>query len=289
MSEKNKFERPDFNKVTEINTKLNTGDDPVTFDDYANKTIPEIINHNSYGIDTMTKPLVILSQQAYAADDDPVGKYYRQLSSLISQYNITIFDQYTEYYVNRYISQVLQNIQAYIKKVLGDNGLPCYNIDLYNALKDFHKKAHEIFVEGICVYRLNTIEGMAAEYVKDIPPAKREQLATTGMDMIRCIFSPYLNTIVTTTVFELYNTVMNYIYNNLLYETIVENSTSINLSKMNTIEQQLTPVFNATSSFLFYNYSNMVLNCFFSRTHQDHNNEYCSDYYDMVESGIILE
>lgn len=277
---KNQFVRPDFNEIAELNDKLNTGDDPVNFNNDLERIIPEIINHNSYGIDTMTKPIVILSQQAYAGENDAIGKYYRQLSLLIGQYNITIFDQYTEYYVNRYISQVLQNIQGDIKKTLSDNGLPCYNIDLYNTLKDFHKKAHEIFVEGICVYRLNTIEGMAAEYVKDIALAKREQLTTTGMDMIRQIFSPYLNTIVTTTVFELYNTVMKYIYNNLLYETTVEGAESVNLAKMNIIEQQLTPVFSATSRFLFYNYSNMILNCFFSRTHQNHDD---NESYDIID------
>lgn len=283
MKKKNQFQRPDFNEVAELNNKLNTGDDPVDFDnDNLKRTIPEIINHNSYGVDTMTKPIVILSQQAYGGENDAVARYYRQLSYLIGEYNMSIFNQYTEYYVNRYISQVLQNIQADIKKVLGDNGLSCYNIDLYNALKEFHTKAHQIFVDNICVYRLNTIEGMAAEYVKDIAAAGKEKLATTGMDMIREIFSPYLNTIVTTTVFELYNTVMKYIYNNLLYETTVEGADSVNLAKMNTIEQQLTPVFSVTSRFLFYNYSNMILNCFFSRTHQNHDG---NESYDIIDEG----
>lgn len=283
MEKKSKFEKPDFDKVVEINEKIKFGNDPVDFDD-KKRTIPEIINHVSYEVDTLSKPLVILSQQAYGADEDPIAKYYRQLSILIGQYNLTIFDQYTEYYVDRYINQVLQNVQATVKKVLDDNELPSYNIDLYNAIKDFHKRAHEIFIENICVYRLNTIEGMAAEYVKDLAIAKNEEIAITGMDMIRQIFSPYLHTIVVTTVFELYNTVMKYIYNNLLYETTVESAASINLAKMNIIEQQLTPVFNATTMFLMNNYSNMILNCFFSRTNQDHSIESYKDY-DIIDSG----
>ena len=55
-------------------------------------------------------------------------------------------------------------------------------------------------------------------YNYNINTGKYENILTvTGMDMIKQIFSPYLNAIVTTTVFELYNTVMKYIYNNLLY------------------------------------------------------------------------
>lgn len=273
MDKKNQYERLSLEKVVKINDGFISGDDPITLEKMENVTVPEIINHNSYGVDTMVKPIAILSTQAYAGNDDAVGKYYKQLGVLISGYNLSIFDQYTEYYVNRYISQVLQNIQADIKKVLNENGIPCYNIDLYNAFKNFHSKAHEIFIDYICVYRLNTIEGMAAAYVKDLNFKNRECLAQTGMDIIREIFAPYLNAIVQITVFELYNTVMKYIYNNLLYETTVEDEAPTNLAKMNTIEQQLTPVFNATMRFLFYNYSNMILNCFFSRTHQDHDED----------------
>ena len=181
--------------------------------------------------------------------------------------------------MDRYINQVLQNIQSDIKKILSDNGLTSYNIDLYSSLKDFHTKAYGIFIDNICTYQLNTIEGMAAEYIKDIPNTDMTAVTVTGMDMIKQIFSPYLNAIVTTTVFELYNTVMKYIYNNLLYETTVENASLINLKKINEIECQFTPIFNATSEFLFYNYNIMILNCFFSRTHQNHNDK--SDFIEI--------
>lgn len=277
MNTKNQSTKPDLNEVIEINKKINYGNDPADFNN-EDQTIPEIINHNSYGVATMIKPIVVLSDQQYKDNNDTVGKYYSHLSQLISTYNLTIFNQYTEYYVDKYINQVLQNIQSDIKKILGDNGLTSYNIDLYSALKDFHTKAYGIFIDNICAYQLNTIEGMAAEYIKDISNTNISSAAVTGMDMIKQIFSPYLNAIVTTTVFELYNTVMKYIYNNLLYETTVENAISINLKKMNEIECQFTPIFNATSEFLFYNYTIMILNCFFSRTHQNHN-----DKYDFIE------
>lgn len=266
MNTKNQSTKPDLNEVIEINKKINYGNDPADFNN-EDQTIPEIINHNSYGVATMIKPIVVLSDQQYKDNNDTVGKYYSHLSQLISTYNLTIFNQYTEYYVDKYINQVLQNIQSDIKKILGDNGLTSYNIDLYSALKDFHNKAYGIFIDNICAYQLNTIEGMAAEYIKDISNTDMTAVTVTGMDMIKQIFSPYLNAIVTTTVFELYNTVMKYIYNNLLYETTVENESSINLKKMNEIECQFTPIFNATSEFLFYNYTIMILNCFFSRTH----------------------
>lgn len=278
MNTKNQSTKPDLNEVIEINKKINYGNDPADFNN-EDQTIPEIINHNSYGVATMIKPIVVLSDQQYKDNNDTVGKYYSHLSQLISTYNLTIFNQYTEYYVDRYISQVLQNIQSDIKKILGDNGLTSYNIDLYSALKDFHTKAYGIFIDNICAYQLNTIEGMAAEYIKDISNTDISSAAVTGMDMIKQIFSPYLNAIVTTTVFELYNTVMKYIYNNLLYETTVENESSINLKKMNEIECQFTPIFNATSEFLFYNYTIMILNCFFSRTHQNHNDK--SDFIEI--------
>lgn len=278
MNTKNQSTKPDLNEVIEINKKINYGNDPADFNN-EDQTIPEIINHNSYGVATMIKPIVVLSDQQYKDNNDTVGKYYSHLSQLISTYNLTIFNQYTEYYVDRYINQVLQNIQSDIKKILGDNGLTSYNIDLYNALKDFHTKAYGIFIDNICAYQLNTIEGMAAEYIKDISNTDMTAVTVTGMDMIKQIFSPYLNAIVTTTVFELYNTVMKYIYNNLLYETTVENESSINLKKMNEIECQFTPIFNATSEFLFYNYTIMILNCFFSRTHQNHNDE--SDFIEI--------
>lgn len=270
--------KPDLDEVLEINDKINYGDDPADFNT-EDSIIPEIINHNSYGVATMIKPVVILSQQQYGDNNKAVGKYYHQLSRLIDTYNLTIFNQYTEYYVNRYISQVLQNIQSDIKKILGDNGLTSYNVDLYSALKDFHARAHRIFIDTICTYKLDTIEGMAAEYIKDIANTDMSAVTVTGMDMIKQIFSPYLNVIVTTTVFELYNTVMKYIHNNLLYETTVENASLINLKKMNTIESQFTPVFNAASKFLFYNYSIMILNCFFSRTCQDRKDE--SDFIEI--------
>lgn len=278
MNTKNQSTKPDLNEVIEINKKINYGDDPADFNN-EDQTIPEIINHNSYGVATMIKPIVVLSDQQYKDNNDTVGKYYSHLSQLISTYNLTIFNQYTEYYVDKYINQVLQNIQSDIKKILGDNGLTSYNIDLYSALKDFHTKAYGIFIDNICAYQLNTIEGMAAEYIKDIANTDISSAAVTGMDMIKQIFSPYLNAIVTTTVFELYNTVMKYIYNNLLYETTVENESSINLKKMNEIECQFTPIFNATSEFLFYNYTIMILNCFFSRTHQNHNDK--SDFIEI--------
>ena len=278
MNTKNQSTKPDLNEVIEINKKINYGDDPADFNN-EDQTIPEIINHNSYGVATMIKPIVVLSDQQYKDNNDTVGKYYSHLSQLISTYNLTIFNQYTEYYVDKYINQVLQNIQSDIKKILGDNGLTSYNIDLYSALKDFHTKAYGIFIDNICAYQLNTIEGMAAEYIKDISNTDMTAVTVTGMDMIKQIFSPYLNAIVTTTVFELYNTVMKYIYNNLLYETTVENESSINLKKMNEIECQFTPIFNATSEFLFYNYTIMILNCFFSRTHQNHNDK--SDFIEI--------
>lgn len=278
MNTKNQSTKPDLNEVIEINKKINYGNDPADFNN-EDQTIPEIINHNSYGVATMIKPIVVLSDQQYKDNNDTVGKYYSHLSQLISTYNLTIFNQYTEYYVDKYINQVLQNIQSDIKKILGDNGLTSYNIDLYSALKDFHTKAYGIFIDNICAYQLNTIEGMAAEYIKDISNTNISSAAVTGMDMIKQIFSPYLNAIVTTTVFELYNTVMKYIYNNLLYETTVENESSINLKKMNEIECQFTPIFNATSEFLFYNYTIMILNCFFSRTHQNHNDK--SDFIEI--------
>ena len=271
MNRKEQFERPSFERVSEINDGFISGNDPVKFDDAKEKTVPEIINHISYGVNTMVKPIVILSQQAYAGNDNAIGKYYNQLGVLINGYNLTIFDQYTDYYVTRYIGQVLQNIQAEVKKVLSDNGIDSYNIDLFHALKDFHRKAHNIFIDYICVYRLNTIEGMVAAYMKDLNFESEEHIAKTGMDIIREIFAPYLNSIVQITVFELYNTIMKYIYNNLLYGTTVEDKSPINLAKMNVIEQQITPIFCATTRFLFYNYSNMILNCFFSRTNQDHN------------------
>ena len=277
MNTKNQSTKPDLNEVIEINKKINYGNDPADFNN-EDQTIPEIINHNSYGVATMIKPIVVLSDQQYKDNNNTVGKYYSHLSQLISTYNLTIFNQYTEYYVDKYINQVLQNIQSSIKKILSDNGLTSYNIDLYSALKDFHTKAYGIFIDHICTYRLNTIEGMAAEYIKDIQNTDMTAV-TTGMDMIKQIFSPYLNAIVTTTVFELYNTVMKYIYNNLLYETTVENESSINLKKINEIECQFTPVFNATSEFLFYNYNIMILNCFFSRTHQNHNDK--SDFIEI--------
>ena len=278
MNTKNQSTKPDLNEVIEINKKINYGNDPADFNN-EDQTIPEIINHNSYGVATMIKPIVVLSDQQYKDNNDTVGKYYSHLSQLISTYNLTIFNQYTEYYVDKYINQVLQNIQSDIKKILGDNGLTSYNIDLYSALKDFHTKAYGIFIDNICAYQLNTIEGMAAEYIKDISNTDISSAAVTGMDMIKQIFSPYLNAIVTTTVFELYNTVMKYIYNNLLYETTVENAISINLKKMNEIECQFTSIFNATSEFLFYNYTIMILNCFFSRTHQNHNDK--SDFIEI--------
>lgn len=278
MNTKNQSTKPDLNEVIEINKKINYGNDPADFNN-EDQTIPEIINHNSYGVATMIKPIVVLSDQQYKDNNDMVGKYYSHLSQLISTYNLTIFNQYTEYYVDKYINQVLQNIQSDIKKILGDNGLTSYNIDLYSALKDFHTKAYGIFIDNICAYQLNTIEGMAAEYIKDISNTDMTAVTVTGMDMIKQIFSPYLNAIVTTTVFELYNTVMKYIYNNLLYETTVENESSINLKKMNEIECQFTPIFNATSEFLFYNYTIMILNCFFSRTHQNHNDK--SDFIEI--------
>lgn len=278
MNTKNQSTKPDLNEVIEINKKINYGDDPADFNN-EDQTIPEIINHNSYGVATMIKPIVVLSDQQYKDNNDTVGKYYSHLSQLISTYNLTIFNQYTEYYVDKYINQILQNIQSDIKKILGDNGLTSYNIDLYSALKDFHTKAYGIFIDNICAYQLNTIEGMAAEYIKDISNTDMTAVTVTGMDMIKQIFSPYLNAIVTTTVFELYNTVMKYIYNNLLYETTVENESSINLKKMNEIECQFTPIFNATSEFLFYNYTIMILNCFFSRTHQNHNDK--SDFIEI--------
>lgn len=278
MNTKNQSTKPDLNEVIEINKKINYGNDPADFNN-EDQTIPEIINHNSYGVATMIKPIVVLSDQQYKDNNSTVGKYYGHLSQLISTYNLTIFNQYTEYYVDKYINQVLQNIQSSIKKILSDNGLTSYNIDLYSALKDFHTKAYGIFIDNICTYRLNTIEGMAAEYIKDIPNTDMTAVTVTGMDMIKQIFSPYLNAIVTTTVFELYNTVMKYIYNNLLYETTVENASLINLKKMNEIECQFTPVFNATSEFLFYNYNIMILNCFFSRTHQNHNDK--SDFIEI--------
>ena len=272
MNTENKCIKPDLDEVLEINDKINYGDDPADFNT-EDSIIPEIINHNSYGVATMIKPVVILSQQQYGDNNKAVGKYYHQLSRLIDTYNLTIFNQYTEYYVNRYINQVLQNIQSDIKKILGDNGLTSYNVDLYSALKDFHARAHRIFIDTICTCKLDTIEGMAAEYIKDIANTDMSAVTVTGMDMIKQIFSPYLNVIVTTTVFELYNTVMKYIHNNLLYETTVENASLINLKKMNAIECQLTPVFNAASKFLFYNYNIMILNCFFSRTCQNHKDE----------------
>lgn len=278
MNTKNQSTKPDLNEVIEINKKINYGNDPADFNN-EDQTIPEIINHNSYGVATMIKPIVVLSDQQYKDNNNTVGKYYRHLSQLIGTYNLTIFNQYTEYYVDKYINQVLQNIQSSIKKILGDNGLTSYNIDLYSALKDFHTKAYGIFIDNICAYKLNTIEGMAAEYIKDIPNTDMTAVTVTGMDMIKQIFSPYLNAIVTTTVFELYNTVMKYIYNNLLYETTVENESLINLKKMNEIECQFTPIFNAASEFLFYNYNIMILNCFFSRTHQNHNGE--SDFIEI--------
>lgn len=278
MNTKNQSTKPDLNEVIEINKKINYGNDPADFNN-EDQTIPEIINHNSYGVATMIKPIVVLSNQQYENDNKAVGTYYHQLSRLIDRYNLTIFNQYTEYYVDKYINQVLQNIQSSIKKILGDNGLTSYNIDLYSALKDFHTRAHRIFIDVICDYKLNTIEGMVAEYIKDIPNTDMTAVTVTGMDMIKQIFSPYLNVIVTTTVFELYNTVMKYIYNNLLYETTVGNESSINLKKINEIECQFTPIFNATSEFLFYNYNIMILNCFFSRTCQDHNDE--SDFIEI--------
>ena len=278
MNTKNQSTKPDLNEVIEINKKINYGNDPADFNN-EDQTIPEIINHNSYGVATMIKPIVVLSDQQYKDNNDTIGKYYSHLSQLISTYNLTIFNQYTEYYVDKYINQVLQNIQSDIKKILGDNGLTSYNIDLYSALKDFHNKAYGIFIDNICAYQLNTIEGMAAEYIKDISNTDMTAVTVTGMDMIKQIFSPYLNAIVTTTVFELYNTVMKYIYNNLLYETTVENAISINLKKMNEIECQFTSIFNATSEFLFYNYTIMILNCFFSRTHQNHNDK--SDFIEI--------
>ena len=278
MNTKNQSTKPDLNEVIEINKKINYGNDPADFNN-EDQTIPEIINHNSYGVATMIKPIVVLSDQQYKDNNNTVGKYYSHLSQLISTYNLTIFNQYTEYYVDRYINQVLQNIQSDIKKILSDNGLTSYNIDLYSSLKDFHTKAYGIFIDNICTYQLNTIEGMAAEYIKDIPNTDMTAVTVTGMDMIKQIFSPYLNAIVTTTVFELYNTVMKYIYNNLLYETTVENASLINLKKINEIECQFTPIFNATSEFLFYNYNIMILNCFFSRTHQNHNDK--SDFIEI--------
>ena len=278
MNTKNQSTKPDLNEVIEINKKINYGNDPADFNN-EDQTIPEIINHNSYGVATMIKPIVVLSDQQYKDNNNTVGKNYSHLSQLISTYNLTIFNQYTEYYVDRYINQVLQNIQSDIKKILSDNGLTSYNIDLYSSLKDFHTKAYGIFIDNICTYQLNTIEGMAAEYIKDIPNTDMTAVTVTGMDMIKQIFSPYLNAIVTTTVFELYNTVMKYIYNNLLYETTVENASLINLKKINEIECQFTPIFNATSEFLFYNYNIMILNCFFSRTHQNHNDK--SDFIEI--------
>ena len=277
MNTENKCTKPDLDGVIELNNKINYGDDPADFNT-EDSVIPEIINHNSYGVATMIKPVVILSKQ-YSNDNKAVKKYYHQLSRLIDMYNLTIFNQYTEYYVNRYITQVLQNIQSDIKKILSDIGLSFYNDDLYSALKDFHARAHRIFIDTICTYKLDTIEGMAAEYVKDITNTDMSAVTVTGMDMIKQIFSPYLNVIVTTTVFELYNTVMKYIYDTLLYETTVENASLFNLKKMNVIECRLTPTFNAIFDFLLYNYSTMILNCFFSRTCQDHNDE--SDFIEI--------
>ena len=164
MNTKNQSTKPNLNEVIEINKKINYGNDPADFNN-EDQTIPEIINHNSYGVATMIKPIVVLSDQQYKDNNDTVGKYYSHLSQLISTYNLTIFNQYTEYYVDKYINQVLQNIQSDIKKILGDNGLTSYNIDLYSALKDFHTKAYGIFIDNICAYQLNTIEGMAAEYI----------------------------------------------------------------------------------------------------------------------------
>ena len=267
MNTENKCTKPDLDGVIELNNKINYGDDPADFNT-EDSVIPEIINHNSYGVATMIKPVVILSKQ-YSNDNKAVRKYYHQLSRLIDMYNLTIFNQYTEYYVNRYITQVLQYIQSDIKKILSDIGLSFYNDDLYSALKDFHARAHRIFIDTICTYKLDTIEGMAAEYVKDITNTDMSAVTVTGMDMIKQIFSPYLNVIVTTTVFELYNTVMKYIYDTLLYETTVENASLFNLKKMNVIECRLTPTFNAIFDFLLYNYSTMILNCFFSRTCQN--------------------
>ena len=267
MNTENKCTKPDLDGVIELNNKINYGDDPADFNT-EDSVIPEIINHNSYGVATMIKPVVILSKQ-YSNDNKAVRKYYHQLSRLIDMYNLTIFNQYTEYYVNRYITQVLQYIQSDIKKILSDNELSFYNDDLYSALKDFHARAHRIFIDTICTYKLDTIEGMAAEYVKDITNTDMSAVTVTGMDMIKQIFSPYLNVIVTTTVFELYNTVMKYIYDTLLYETTVENASLFNLKKMNVIECRLTPTFNAIFDFLLYNYSTMILNCFFSRTCQN--------------------
>lgn len=99
MNTKNQSTKPDLNEVIEINKKINYGNDPADFNN-EDQTIPEIINHSSYGVSTMIKPIVVLSNQQYENDNKAVGTYYHQLSRLIDRYNLTIFNQYTKFIVS---------------------------------------------------------------------------------------------------------------------------------------------------------------------------------------------
>lgn len=262
------YKIPSFDEVKATTEDINNGLDPVT-PDFDDIIVPEVINHVSYGVNTLTKPLLCLSDEAYAHDDIEVASYYTQLSRLIGNYNKEMFDQYTKYYINRYIYQVLQNIQQDIKNILDKNNIGYTKVELYNALYNFPLVAYNIFKNNLVIYELNVIEQMASIYVKDLNCENRDTLAITGMDMIKKIFSPHINAIVQSTVFELYNRVVSYIHNVLLYDIIVDDKEKVNLQTMNVIEKELNNTFAATIYFLTANYSNMVLTCFFSRTAQD--------------------
>lgn len=268
-NKKDNYEIPTLEQVKNTNELLNSGIDPISSIDDDTR-IPDVINHTTYGVGTLVKPLVVLSNEAYDNNNLKVSDYYEKLQQLIRCYNRSMFDQYTKYYINRYINQVLQNIQQDIKNTLDKNGIQYMKVELFNSLYDFPKKAYEIFNSNLALYELDVIEQMASLYIKDIADDNKENIALSGMEMIEKIFSPYVTVIVNNTVFELYNRVISYIHNVLLYDIIIDDRKMMNLKSMDTIEKSLTDEFNATAAFLKYNYNIMIMNCFFSRTTQDY-------------------